>query len=278
MTDWQRALADAFREHEKVGGSSGSCGSSCRNASSDVRFGNASHGTTPEPRVVPVVPAADDPRGLTDASRKHLEVGGSCGSCGSRRRNASNAAMFGDAACGTTPEAHVVPVVPPPDPQGSARRETPVGTTIDVDASLAASPSIGHWQCGLAKLNPAEPPFGFTPDRWFRLIDGGTAFLDAWGRTAAALGWSTLDVFGVHPEAPAARYDVMGLVPLLGDGELMAVEATHATMRMPTGSKLTYLRRPRPGAVPIWCVPIDGGDPENIGAATSSQSLEGPLL
>ena len=214
-------------------------------------------------------------RALADAFREHSKVGGSGGSCGSRRTSVSNGAVFGDASCGTTPEAHVVPVVPAPSPERVAGREKAVGTAVNAHVP-ASSSSIDQWRQGLAKLNPTAPIRGFAPGRWIRLIDGGTTFLDAWGRTAAALGWSTLDVFGVHPEAPAARYDVMGLVPLLGDRELTAVEATHATMRMPTGSKLTYLRRRRPGAVPIWCVPIDGSDPENIGAATSSQSLEGP--
>ena len=44
----------------------------------------------------------------------------------------------------------------------------------------------------------------------------------------------------------------MGLVPLIWAGEVVALDATCATIQMQTDSQLTYLRRPRPGAVPVW--------------------------
>jgi hypothetical protein len=61
-----------------------------------------------------------------------------------------------------------------------------------------------------------------------------------------------LDAFGVHIRAPAARYDAMGFVPLIRGGQVMALTAEHATVRIPSGSELTYLRRALGEAVPLW--------------------------
>ena len=58
---------------------------------------------------------------------------------------------------------------------------------------------------------------------------------------------------GFTRSRPAARYDGMGLVALIGGGEVIAIDRTSATIQKPGGSCLTYyLRRPRPGAVPVW--------------------------
>jgi len=84
------------------------------------------------------------------------------------------------------------------------------------------------------------------------LIEDGTAFLANWGSQASGLGWTALDVFGVHPIAPAARYDCMGLVPLIRGDEVVVVNERCATTRSRGGGLLKYLRRPRTGAVLVW--------------------------
>ncbi|MCW5713446.1 MAG: hypothetical protein KIT43_02865 [Bauldia sp.] len=73
-----------------------------------------------------------------------------------------------------------------------------------------------------------------------------------------SLGWTTEDLFGVHPVAPAARYDCMGLVPLIGGGEVIDMLVDRATIRMPSGNCLVYyLRRPNPDAVLLLDVAPD---------------------
>jgi len=110
-----------------------------------------------------------------------------------------------------------------------------------------------EWAEGFARLDLAVPPAGFARSRWRQLIDDGGRFLDRWATAAAACGWSATDLFGLHQAAPAARYDGMGLVGLIGGGEVIAVQSRSATIRRPGGSCLTYyLRRPRPDAVPVW--------------------------
>lgn len=110
-----------------------------------------------------------------------------------------------------------------------------------------------EWAEGFARLDLATPPAGFTTARWRQLIDDGGHFLDRWASEAAALGWTATDVFGLHPNAPATRFDGMGLVVLIGGGEVIAVSADRATIRGQSGNSLTYyLRRPRPDAVAAW--------------------------
>lgn len=64
-----------------------------------------------------------------------------------------------------------------------------------------------------------------------------------------------LDVFGVHLRAPTARYDGMGLVPLLRGAEVVSIGTNHATVRQASGSCLTVLKRTLKDSVPIWQLP-----------------------
>jgi len=69
-------------------------------------------------------------------------------------------------------------------------------------------------------------------------------FLDRWLSTGHAMGWTTLDLFGIHPIRPAVRVDVMGfLLPLQG-GEVIALTAEGASIRRPSGAVSRFPRRP----------------------------------
>lgn len=56
-------------------------------------------------------------------------------------------------------------------------------------------------------------------------------------------------MFGVHPIAPAFRFDVMGLVPLLKRAEVLALTCETATIRRTSGAILTYRRPGRADAI-----------------------------
>jgi hypothetical protein len=97
------------------------------------------------------------------------------------------------------------------------------------------------------KLMPAPEWVGV--DRWFEMIEDTDNFLSAWGHAAHDLGWSALNLFGVHAVAPGARYDVMGLVPLLRSRRVSALTERTALIRQCSGATLTYTRREITGAV-----------------------------
>ena len=51
---------------------------------------------------------------------------------------------------------------------------------------------------------------------------------------------------------PIERLDLAGLIILLHGDDLVALTADTARIRTSSGTLLTYYRRPRQGAVPLW--------------------------
>jgi len=112
---------------------------------------------------------------------------------------------------------------------------------------------LGEWLDRFSSIDAHEPPRGFPAKDWHALHRDGTEFLRTWGRKAVALGWSTLDVFGVHRIAPSANYAAMGLVLLLRGAHVVALTADSAMIQNSTGSRLTFRRQaPHDAAVPVW--------------------------
>ena len=110
-----------------------------------------------------------------------------------------------------------------------------------------------EWTKQIALLKSREPRLGMSPLHWSQFVRDARRFLQEWGAEAARLGWSAEDLFGVHPLAPEARYDVMGIVPLIRGNEVIAISEHRATIRVSGGVLLTYYRyRPNTGAVAVW--------------------------
>ena len=111
---------------------------------------------------------------------------------------------------------------------------------------------ISEWNEGILHMLSLSRPGCIKPDRWRLIIADSHQFVDRWGAQAAALGWTTLDVFGAHPTHPIERLDLAGLIILLHGDDLVALTADTARIRTSSGTLLTYYRRPRQGAVPLW--------------------------
>lgn len=115
---------------------------------------------------------------------------------------------------------------------------------------------LAGWRGHVATMAAREtrPPKGYRPDDWRAFLRDALAFVETWGAEAEALGWSDLAAFGVHPEAPAANYAAMGLVPMLRGASVTSLAEDRAeTRRGARGSVLVFRRRPLPLAtVPIW--------------------------
>ena len=109
-----------------------------------------------------------------------------------------------------------------------------------------------EWTSGVHQLLITGAPRGFTVDMWRQLGEDAVRFLDRWGSEASRLGWTTLDLFGVHPVVPTARYDAMGLVPLIRGSEVIAITARSASMRGGPGASLSYVRGIGMRGVPAW--------------------------
>jgi hypothetical protein len=113
-----------------------------------------------------------------------------------------------------------------------------------------------EWFDGLTALDPNRPPTGFPAPWWRGLVRHAEFFLSVWGKQATDLGWTTLDLFGAHPKAPAARFSCMGLLLLVRAGRVVAITAESAVIEQQSGAHLTYTRRPPEAeCIPIWELP-----------------------
>jgi hypothetical protein len=89
---------------------------------------------------------------------------------------------------------------------------------------------------------------------WKTLQQDALVFLREWAAQANAFGWDPLNLFAVHGEAPIARPDGMGLVPLLGGRPVVAITEDTLAMAAVSGGMLTYRRKGAwpPGCCLIW--------------------------
>ena len=129
---------------------------------------------------------------------------------------------------------------------------SPSPQECEVSRGLEPRDLPAEWTAGVACMEAMVCPGRMRPERWRQAIFDAHQFLARWGAQAAALGWSTLDVFGAHPTRPVERLDCAGLIILLHGDELLAFTADTARTRRRNGAILTYYRRPRPEAVPLW--------------------------
>jgi hypothetical protein len=137
-------------------------------------------------------------------------------------------------------------------------RDTSRDTSRDSMKNTVPAPSTAwdtcpaEWREGLAALDPNHPPAGIAAPLWRATIRDAELFLATWGRQAANLGWTTLDLFGAHSLAPGARYSCMGLLLLIRGGRVVALTTASAAIEQQSGARLTYTRQ----LVEAECVPL----------------------
>lgn len=242
MTDWPGALARAFQQHLEIGGSSGSAGSRRKITKLSNGFQGREPGTSSPNAVVPVVPETNPPdahvvpRTTATTADSGMVPG---------RAPQEDKQQQSIVAPGTSPTI------------GTTENEYVRASSNDLFEERAAIAEDGagvprNWAESFARLDIAERPPDFTGKAWRQLIEDGGRFLDRWASEAARLGWSALDVFGVHPAAPSTTYAAIGLVPLIRGGDVVTIRSDRATVRTQGGTLLTYLRRPQPGAIAVW--------------------------
>ena len=241
MTDWPGALARAFQQH-LAGGSGGSAGSHRGFDRPSRGIGSRDPGTSSPNPLVPVVPETNPPAAhavlRTTATTAHSRM-----VSGQGRQEDTKEQSFAEPR--TPGTAGTTKIEQLRAPQNDAFEES--AAIIEYNAGVRRS-----WAESFARLNIADQPPGFRHQAWCQLIDDSGRFLDCWSMEAARLGWSVLDVFGVHPAAPSTTFNAIGLVPLIRGGDVVAIGSDRATIRTQGGTLLTYLHRPQPGAVAVW--------------------------
>lgn len=139
---------------------------------------------------------------------------------------------------------------------GEARSKEAASEDFDERAALAefGAGIPREWAEGFARLQVSRPAAGVPTERWWQVIDDAARFIDRWAAQAAALGWRTLDVFGVHRTKPADRFEAAGLAWCIEGADVLAITANTAKLQLRSGARQTFYRRPRacPEAVAIW--------------------------
>jgi hypothetical protein len=102
----------------------------------------------------------------------------------------------------------------------------------------------------LAGLRALTAPDDFS--MWLQILKDADRFCSSRLEEARSLGWSDTDLFGVHPLAPAARFDAMGLVLLIRGGDVLSLDCKHARLKTVGGSSLVFRKPRNPYAVPVW--------------------------
>jgi hypothetical protein len=117
----------------------------------------------------------------------------------------------------------------------------------------APEPASTPYVTALTALRERCPNY-IEPDRWSLAVTDGARFLLQWAQQAQALGWTARELFGLHPppENPhpsyrrLSRYDATGLIWLLQGREVVALTATTATIRRPSGTVTVYRKNNKP--------------------------------
>jgi hypothetical protein len=108
------------------------------------------------------------------------------------------------------------------------------------------------------------------PDRWRQAVEDGRRFLAAWGEQAHALDWTAQELFGLCP-IPAnprpffdrlSRYDLTGLIWLLGGRPVVGMTADSAVIRTASGGTVVYRKNNKPALGPF------GDSLDDMGAAS----------
>jgi hypothetical protein len=126
-----------------------------------------------------------------------------------------------------------------------ARRPARKDTSTAASTSVEALPveAIAAWSSGVALLRGMPAPRAYPGHAWQQLIADAKRFLDDWAAQAAALGWPDWELFGCHRRAPWGRIQGMGLVLLLHGDPLVALTASEAVTRRPSGAHQTWRRK-----------------------------------
>jgi len=127
--------------------------------------------------------------------------------------------------------------------------------------AIQTSPQLrpaGHYAQRLEALETECPEY-VPVERWQQAVEDARRFVAEWSDQAAALGWIADDLFGLAPipDIPKpsfqrlSRYDLTGLVWLLGGRRVIAMTDFTAAIETVSGGTLTYRRHNKPALGPL---------------------------
>jgi hypothetical protein len=110
-------------------------------------------------------------------------------------------------------------------------------------SALAPVPSSlpDAWRAGLGQLRFMPPPTGFDTNRWNVGVRWARRIAVEHGPAALVMGWGAEDLFGLHPVAPAARYDSIGLAFVMKETDcIISLNDERAILRSARGTPTSF--------------------------------------
>jgi len=99
------------------------------------------------------------------------------------------------------------------------------------------------WALAIAKIQLRAKPKSISEEKW-QIITNNAKILLSPVRDIIAHQWTISDIFGCHPIVPEKRFDVMGLLMLLNEGErIMEINKDVIRIQNARGSITGYYRR-----------------------------------
>lgn len=127
------------------------------------------------------------------------------------------------------------------------------GVQAPIAPAVANVASVANWAAGVERMARGYCPDGLRETEWRQMVMDARSTLQNWGADFIALGWTTLEVFGVNRNPRARRLDIPGLVYLLHGRPVEAIDRNTATIRANPRDCMTFQRGlVAPGGIPIW--------------------------
>jgi len=158
-------------------------------------------------------------------------------------------------------QSPVVSIVSPVSrPQSNQVALVPNDIDLDTTPEVPSEqplPYPAEWLTGVQAMVKMKPPDGFPEPEWAKAVAAAQNMLDRHGAELHRLGWTALNLFGLHPVAPYNRQDAKGLVFLLGGRNLKCIGSNVADIVvMSTQTLQTFTRHDHPDAVLAWEWPL----------------------
>ncbi len=146
------------------------------------------------------------------------------------------------AASGSVPDTNIC--------IGAATESTTIRTNSEYYREVGACPFNQilplpqEWIDGVIRLKKMRLPPGTAPDDWDEMLFALDVISERWLGQAAALGWTTTDIFG-GKRRPAALAFTGGLLVEVAEhkGDILAMTTDEAILRSRDGKRARYLRR-----------------------------------
>ena len=117
---------------------------------------------------------------------------------------------------------------------------------------LASDPlplEAAEWRKAFGALRPTSPPCRYVnPTAWANIHEACSDFIEQFGADAVRMGWTAIELFGVHPKHGLLRVDWCGAM-ITGGHKAIGIEPNRILFGNVSGYRNVA---GAPSGIPIW--------------------------